>query len=100
MTDVADLEEAILAEGDWYEYQYEEITEVDLPEFGYLEVVEIVGGGEGSGEHMHIVFKLTCDDGTEEYFKVDGFYSSFGGSEWDGTLYSVTPQQKTITVYN
>lgn len=51
-------------------------------------------GGEGQGDEAWIVVRV----GTQ-YFKVDGYYASHYGYDWDGGLEEVTPQPKTITVY-
>src|SRR6266404_8450601 len=59
-------------------------------------------GGEGQGDHAHLVFRVHCLTDTEEwlkYYQVDGYYSSYEGTDWDGDLYQVTPRQKTITVF-
>lgn len=83
----------------WHSFWGEEVTELDVEDFGHIEVVETTGG-EGQGDHAHIVFKLTDVDGNESFYKVDGYYSSYDGVDWDGSdLYSVTPREKTITVY-
>lgn len=51
-------------------------------------------GGEGEGEHAHVVFKIG-----EQLFKKDAYYASHDGYYWDGELSEVRPTQKTITVY-
>lgn len=62
-------------------------------------VVENYGGGEGSGETRYLVLQVTSDDGVQ-YFRKDGAYYSYDGSNWDyGDFYEVEPTQKTITVY-
>jgi hypothetical protein len=85
----------------WHEYHWGHSDEFVVPGIdGTVAVVESEGGGEGSGEHMHIVFRVSTTDGEEFYFKIDGYYASFDGASWDGSeLYEVTPRQKTITVY-
>jgi hypothetical protein len=82
----------------WSDWDYE-ITEGELEGIGHVEVIENVGG-EGEGDHRHLVFHLTAADGDCQYFKLDGYYSSYGGTEWDSSdIYEVRPKQKTITVY-
>lgn len=84
----------------WHDWDYE-ITEAELEGIGHVKVIDNVGG-EGEGDHRHLVFQLTPTDGNEEvqYFKLDGYYSSYAGTEWDDSdLYEVRPKQKTITVY-
>lgn len=64
-----------------------------------FEHVERHGGCEGAGEEYWIVFK-TINEGTEQYWFVDGFYMSHEGGnlEWDD-LYEVEPYEKTVTDY-
>lgn len=56
-------------------------------------------GGEGKGETWYKVFYFTNHD---VYIKVDGFYSSYEGVEFEGwdDATEVRPTEKTITVYN
>ena len=51
-------------------------------------------GGEGLGDHAHVVIRV--DD---KLFKIDGYYSSYDGTDWDTEWYEVKPAEKTITVY-
>jgi hypothetical protein len=53
-------------------------------------------GGEGQGDHAHKVFWFKDHN---VYMKIDGFYSSGNGTDWDDDPYEVKPQQKKITVY-
>ena len=67
---------------------------VEIPGFGRLEVVEYDGGGEGHGEYIYLVFKIG-----DRYFRKTGYYASFDGSNWDGSLEEVEPFEKTVTDY-
>ena len=52
-------------------------------------------GGEGQGDHAHIVFEVEG-----RFFKLDGYYASFDGFDWSySDLYEVVPKEKVITVY-
>ena len=57
-------------------------------------------GGEGEGDHYHIVTSLTKDNKTT-LIKHVGFYSSYVGVEFDGldSFDIVEKKEKTITVY-
>ena len=57
-------------------------------------------GGEGEGDHCHIVTSLTKDNETT-LIKHVGFYSSYVGVEFDGldSYNIVQKKEKTITVY-
>ena len=54
------------------------------PKFGKynVELAEKVGG-EGEGEHFHVVFKLKDENGTVCYAKINGFYSSYNGVNYE-----------------
>lgn len=58
-------------------------------------------GGEGEGDHYHIVFSITNKDTSEKVFmKIDGYYSSWEGTDFYGNEpYLVEPKNKTIVVY-
>lgn len=71
---------------------------ITVPGLGEVSVVERVGGGEGEGDHMHIVFRV-ADSHVEHFFKKSGYYSSWDSSDWDGAFVEVHPREKTITVY-
>jgi hypothetical protein len=66
---------------------------------GVITGVVVDSGHEGHGEYCELVFKLTLDDGTEQYFKKVGYYASFHGTDWDGGFYEVKPTEKVVTVY-
>jgi hypothetical protein len=65
---------------------------------GKIETVD-EKGGEGEGEEWYIVYYFSTYN---VYLKCDGFYQSYNGTEfyngW-GDCFEVTPQEKTITVY-
>ena len=64
-----------------------------------IQQVEQVGG-EGEGDHYHIVTSLTKDNKTT-LIKHVGYYSSYIGVEFDGldSYDIVEKKEKTITVY-
>jgi ribosomal protein S3AE len=64
-----------------------------------LELVESDTGGEGHGEDIHMVFKTTDVDGTEQYWRKEGCYTSYDGSEWDGDFREVRPVERVVTFY-
>jgi hypothetical protein len=80
----------------WRDENGEDGTEV--AGLGLVATVDVEGGGEGSGEYTHVVIKVT-QSGVVRYFKKTGYYSSYGGSDWDGEIRSVWPTTKTVTVY-
>ena len=55
-------------------------------------------GGEGQGETWWTVIHFKEID---TYIKINGFYTSYDGTQFDGwgELSVVQPRQKTITVY-
>lgn len=56
-------------------------------------------GGEGQGDQAWVVIKIKFDDGTEKYYRKDGYHASHDGTYFDGDFDEVTPQQKVVTVY-
>lgn len=72
---------------------------ISAPGLGVITGVVVDSGHEGHGEYCELVFKLTGDDETVQYFKKVGYYASFHGTDWDGGFYEVTPTEKTVTVY-
>lgn len=89
----------------WWEWaDAEEYDYVVVPGLGVVSAVEFDTGGEGHGENTYMVFKVeptTETDGVNEtyFYRIDGYYSSYGGSDWDGNLYEVTPVQRMVTFY-
>lgn len=57
---------------------------------GRISIKENVGGGEGEGETRYMVFKLENQNGDVQHFRVDGYYASWDGSNWESAeLYEV-----------
>lgn len=52
-------------------------------------------GGEGEGEYCYLIFEL--EDG--RFFRKEGYYASFHGTDWDGYFCEVAPAERVITVY-
>lgn len=70
-------------------------SEVDLGEVGEAVYVDGKLGREGGGEDIWFVFSVG-----DSFFRMEGFYSSYDGSDWSGSEPErVFPQEKTITVY-
>lgn len=43
-------------------------------------------GGEGHGEEIYIIFRLQPNDGGEpQFFRIEGYYASWDGENWDDT---------------
>lgn len=51
-------------------------------------------GRGGGGEDIFVVVQVG-----DQFFEMPGYYGSEAGETWDGKLYEVRPEQKTITVY-
>ena len=71
---------------------YEEWGELDT-KFGKVTVVD-GSGGEGDGAPISVVFQVG-----ERFFEMDGYYSSWGDSQMDGSLFEVVQKQVTVTQY-
>jgi hypothetical protein len=64
---------------------------------GLLTMVE-QEGGEGQGDQYHMVIRLTQGD-VSRTFKMQGWYASHHGHEFDGPFTEVSKKKKTITVW-
>ena len=75
----------------------QEDTKEDIKELGKMEyIVDSDRALEGDAECMTTVI-LFKDHGV--YIRLDGFYASYGESEWDGEYHEVKPIEKTVTFY-
>ncbi len=69
----------------------------DLKELGEIEyLIDSERALEGDSECMTTVV-LFKDHGV--YIRLDGYYASYGGSDWDGDYFEVKPVEKTVTFY-
>lgn len=66
-----------------------------------LTLVEEVGG-EDEGSYKHLIFRVEHVNrpGLTQWFKKTGYYSSYEGTDWEeGSISEVTPQERTVIVY-
>ena len=69
-----------------------------LDEYGIYELVYSEGGGEGEGEHVDRVYKVTI--GTEFlYLRRTGHYDSYNGIDWNNDWAVVYPREVVVTQY-
>lgn len=73
-------------------------TAVEVDGLGSVTVVESVGGYEDGGSTRYLTFKVT-DEGGSRYFRKNGYYSSYDGTEWDYEFTECVSETKTVTVY-
>ena len=71
---------------------YEEVAELET-RYGEV-IVEQVDGGEGDGAGIEVVISVQ-----DRYFEINGEYSSWDSSSFDGDLYEVKPKQVQVTQY-
>jgi hypothetical protein len=64
-----------------------------------IDLEEADTGGEGHAEDIYMVFKTTDIDGTEQYWRKDGYYASYDGSDWDGDFREVRPVERVVVFY-
>lgn len=84
----------------WYMWKWEaDDAGEDVPEVGKVRMIKSFGGHEGAGEHTYLIFEITDAEGVVKLYEKDGYYASFGGTEWDGDFYEVVSAEKTITVF-
>lgn len=90
------IEELKKSNRDLEDFAYENIS--FIPGLTWEEIEQI--GGEGEGDHWHSV-KYFPEHNI--YIKITGYYQSYNGTEfyggYDECCSQVTPQQRTITVY-
>lgn len=55
-------------------------------------------GGEGQGDEYWAVFKVVDGDSVR-YFRIEGYYLSFSGGEFDGPFHEVAPVEKLVVFY-
>lgn len=67
----------------------------DATPFGQIEKVKS-WGGEDQGSDIGRVYHFKDHD---VYLRIDGYYASHYGSDWDDDPYEVKPKEKTIVVY-
>lgn len=95
LTDNFTLEQ--IGENDYYEItgdnQKEYFNEIGL---GSYDIVLEHGGGEGDGSDHHIVYYFKEHD---VYVRIDGYYQSYHGTDWEDKPYLVKPEAKTVIVY-
>lgn len=79
-------------------YHYEDYDENIFSSNGLETPVEVdQWGGEGEGDEYGFVIHFPT---LNIYLRADGDYASYSGSDMSSAeWYKVTPQQKTITVY-
>lgn len=67
---------------------------------GYIYDIATTFGGEGQGDVAYAVVSVSPVDGTStQYFRKDGFYSSYDGFTWDGDFYEVHQTARIVTFY-
>lgn len=71
---------------EWYELK-DLGAKVKIAGIGVAECVDEYGG-EGQGDDYWTVFKIQ-----DRYFRKNGWYDSYNGSEWDGALEEVFPKE-------
>ncbi len=82
------IENKIMHEG-----PYDYLFEIDN-----VKIIEIeMKGGEGQGEHHHVVFEVESPNFPKFFVKADGYYSSYGGTEYsDADVYEAESYMKEV----
>lgn len=89
---------------EWFSYGARYIDNDKLVEHGLLdlqiEALHDEGDCEGGGEHSEMVRKITYPDGYSEIVRVEGYYASYVGTDWNWSqMHLCKPVEKMITVY-
>ena len=67
---------------------------------GSIQLGKAIGGGEGGGDYVQRVFSITNDADEKEYFAIEGYYSSWMGTDYDGSEFcKVKPQEEIVINY-
>lgn len=104
-THIDDIESALARyesdwEVGWYHWRDTRNEPALVLGVGLVETVDDHGGGEGNGDETWVVVQVTdVETGDVTYYRKNGYYSSFDGTDWDGSFTEVTPSERTITVY-
>lgn len=81
------------------EVRYSEFAYGDFPDndeiLGTHKVIK-KHGGEGQGDEWYAVRYF---DKYDVYVRIDGFYSSYNGTDFENDWYEVKPKEVQITVY-
>lgn len=101
---VEEVERLLLAHDDegysstWFVWKYETPSE-GVPVAGLGTVfLEKEYGGESQGEEYWMVLRVVNGDSTR-FFRIDGYYVSFDGGNFDGPFHEVSPIEKLVTYY-
>ena len=63
--------------------------------FGNVKTVDSYGG-EGMGEKYYVVYHFVDHN---VYIRIDGYYQSYNGAEFENAPYEVKPVQRLVTFY-
>jgi hypothetical protein len=81
----------------WHDVQDHFSTATEVEGLGTVETIDS-DGGEGQGEVIYFVLKISDGD-TVRYFRKDGYYASHYGTDWDGSFAEVSAVQRTVTFW-
>lgn len=99
----ADIQQALEEYFDRDDAEFDSFYEIKygsgghVPGLGEVKYVDDYGG-EGQGDDYWVVFSVTGHDVTR-HFRMEGWYQSYAGGEFDGDLKEVTPKEKVVTVW-
>lgn len=78
----------------WDDLGYDEVRWENY-DFGKVENVDDYGG-EGQGETFYVVYHFIDHD---VYIKIDGWYQSYNGAEFETAPFEVRPVEKMVIFY-
>lgn len=81
---------------EWYNPRKEQQHDT-IPGLGTV-TLEKQHGGEGQGDDYYLVFKVVDGD-TTRFFKINGWYQSFHGGEYDGPFVEVQKVERMEAFY-
>lgn len=81
-------------------YGIEDIDEVTIDGVTFkFELVHSEGGGEGEGEYVERVYRVSSPNLVEVFLRDQGFYESYNGTEMNGDFRVVYPHTVTVIRY-
>lgn len=89
---------------DSMQYGSLEYRTVDMPEYTdqgpiRVEFVESFGG-EGDGAEISMIYRLSFGLSDYLYIRMDGHYSSWSDTSWDGVWYIVNTREEVVIRYD
>lgn len=89
---------------DSMQYGSRDYRTVDMPEYStngpiHVEFVDTFGG-EGDGAEISMIYRLSSGLSDYLHIRMDGYYSSYSDTTWDGAWYIVNTREEVVIRYD